>query len=393
VTAVVSGCASLSACPAEGGPRWTEWRTPSFRLLTALDEGPAEQLAAAFEELRMALVVAAWPGGRQPSQAIDVVVLKDRSEFEVFAPESLAGFVAAQGPTSAVIVTYAGIVLMEDTVLKHELAHALAHQYGIVQHAPLWFEEGLADYLSSVRYTANGSRVRFGDPAPHRERDIVQHGLMRFNQLWQAKPLELSPRFYATSWLLVHYLFNQERRRFEAFQRAMSAEGDGRRAWNTVFDDFDGAAVDAALVNYLNAGRFTSYEAVRPKPRFSIVSQEISDSEVHAVRSLLYATGPEVDGDWRALARVEVARALKQDPLNLRALVVERVHLQEHRGDVATARRLVDRHPDQADAWLLLVLAHTTLGQDEAATAALEQARARGLSLDDAPVPHIARPY
>ena len=393
LAAILSGCASLPACPAEGGPRWTEWRTPSFRMLTPLDDVQAEQLASGFEELRLALLAAAWRGGKQPAEVIDVVVLRRRSELEVFAPESIGAFVASQGSRGAVIVTYAGLVLMEDAVLKHELAHALAHQFGILRHAPDWFNEGLADYLSSVRYTANGGRVRFGDPAPERERDIVRHGLMRFDQLWQVRPLELSARFYATSWLLVHYLFNHEPRRFEAFQRALGTEGDARKAWTTVFHDFDGVQVDNALVNYLNAGFFNTYEAVRPKPGFSIVSQEIPDGEVHALRAMLYATGPEVDGDWRALARAEVARALKADPLNLRALLVERVHLQERRGDVATARRLVERHPDQADAWMLLALAHTTLGQNDAAATVLEQARARGLSLDEAPIPHLARPY
>ena len=108
---------------------------------------------------------------------------------------------------------------------------------------------------------------------------------------------------------------------------------------------------------------------------------------------MLYATGPGVGDDWQALARGEVARALKQDPLNLRAAVVERFYLREKRGDVAAARRLVERHPDSAEAWALLVLAHETLGQTEGAAAAMEQARTRGLPMDAAPVPHIARPY
>jgi hypothetical protein len=348
---------------------------------------------SAFEEFRLALLAAAWRGGREPAELIDVVVLKDDSELGVFAPESVAGFVAAQPAGSPVIVTYAGVVLMEDAMLKHELAHALAHQMGISRNAPAWFNEGLADYLSAVRYTAGGSRVRFGEPAPQRERDIVSHGLMRFEQLWKVQPLQLSDRFYATSWLLVHYLFNHESKRFEAFQRTLGSEGDGRRAWESAFPDLDGARVDAALVGYLNSGRFSTYESIRPKPRFSIVSQAIRDSEVHGLRSLLYATGPQVAGEWRTLARAEVGRALREDPLDLRALVVERVHLNERRADLHTARRLVERHPDRADAWMLLVLAHQTLGQNDAAAAVLAEARAHGLSLDGPPVPHLARPY
>ena len=260
-------------------------------------------------------------------------------------------------------------------------------------NAPAWFNEGLADYLSAVRYTAGGSRVRFGEPAAHRERDVVRHGLMRFEQLWKVQPLQLSERFYATSWLLVHYLFNHEPKRFEAFQRALGSEQDGRRAWESAFPELDGARLDVALVGYLNSGRFSTYESMRPKPRFSIVSQAIRDSEVHGLRSLLYATGPQVAGDWRTLARAEVGRALREDPLDLRALVVERVHLNERRADVQTARRLVERHPDRADAWMLLVLAHRTLGQSDAAAAVIAEAREHGLSLDGPPVPHIARPY
>jgi len=49
VFAVLLGdaCAHLPACPAKGGPRWTEWSSPRFRLLTDIeDDADAEVLAA-----------------------------------------------------------------------------------------------------------------------------------------------------------------------------------------------------------------------------------------------------------------------------------------------------------------------------------------------------------
>ena len=291
ILAGLTGCASLSPCPAEGGPTWTEWRTPSFRLMTAIDDDSAEELVSSFEELRLALLLAAWRGGRQPSQPIEVIVLRNRSEFDVIAPVSVGGFVTSQGPGGAVIVTYAGLVLMEDSVVKHELAHALAHQFGIARDAPDWFNEGLAEYLSTVRYVAGGTRVRFGDLAADRQRELQFVNPLRFEQLWQAPPPGLSSRFYATSWLLVHYLFNHEPKRFEAFQRALGGEGGARQAWDSAFPGFGGAEVDAALANYMHGGKFMSYEATRRKPSFAVVSQEITDPEVHALKILAVRDG------------------------------------------------------------------------------------------------------
>lgn len=55
LVASAAGCVHLPTCPAKGGPAWSEWTSPHFRLLTDVtDDDTAEQLATQLEQLRAA---------------------------------------------------------------------------------------------------------------------------------------------------------------------------------------------------------------------------------------------------------------------------------------------------------------------------------------------------
>src|SRR6266511_2738469 len=57
VAALAGGCAHLPNCPGKGGPHWSEWTSPHFRVLTDVeDETDAEMLATQLEHFRAAIV-------------------------------------------------------------------------------------------------------------------------------------------------------------------------------------------------------------------------------------------------------------------------------------------------------------------------------------------------
>jgi hypothetical protein len=96
---------------------------------------------------------------------------------------------------------------------------------------------------------------------------------------------------------------------------------------------------------------------------------------VHGLRALLHAATSPAPGARDGQVRREVNEALRQDPLELEALRLQRLHLHEHREDLGTAQRLVQRHPREARAWLVLADALEYAHRPTDALAALTQAR------------------
>ena len=121
----------------------------------------------------------------------------------------------------------------------------------------------------------------------------------------------------------------------------------------------------------------------------------MTDGEVHALRALLSVMAKEHNDDAPGLMRRELAESLRQEPLNLRARMVERLYLREHVADMDTAKTLTAKYPQAWQAWLVLAAAHGSRREGKESDAALEKARSLGFR-GDAPaptLPNVAAPY
>jgi hypothetical protein len=141
--ALLAGCATLPPCPAKGGPPWSEWTTPHFRLVTNLPDDDAETAAAGFEELRAALVLAAWRKAPAPRARLEVVVVRSPDELAVFLPQRSSGAFIGNPILGPLIVTHGGVALHSHRGLKHEIVHGLAYQMGASANHPRWLREGI----------------------------------------------------------------------------------------------------------------------------------------------------------------------------------------------------------------------------------------------------------
>ena len=119
-------------------------------------------------------------------------------------------------------------------------------------------------------------------------------------------------------------------------------------------------------------GEFTSFVARLRHPR-DATATPLADAEVHALRALVFATAG-ADGASQKV-RAEVTEALRLDPLEPRALYLQRTWLHEAVTDVEGPKRLIARHPDDAIAWALLMLARAARHEPQEAAEALEQLR------------------
>jgi hypothetical protein len=392
-----AGCAHLPACPGEGGPRWTEWSSPHFRVLTDVDDDKdAETLATQLEHFRAAIVAAAWRDVPDTGEPIEVVALRGWSEADVFLPPRTGGLFFNYLGTGIVVAPATNQVAREN-MLKHEIVHALMRQLELDRKAPVWFKEGMAMYLAMTAYDESSDKVIFGAPDLEALKQVVYRGASPWHRLWtwSEEPLEKA-QLYVTSWLFVHYLFNHERDRFQRFQAGLAGTSDAKVLWTQIFPDLATPEVfERTLDRYTEGGEYAKYTARIPRPHFSFITRPLPDSEVHALRVLLYAIAKGHDSEAPARLRIELAEALRQEPLNLRARTLERLYLVENIGDLHTAQALVSKYPQAWQAWLVLAAAHAGRGEEKKFAEALEKARTLGFR-GDAPaptLPNVAAPY
>ena len=387
----------MPACPGQGGPRWSEWSSPHFRVLTDVeDEVDAETLATQLEHFRAAIVAAAWRDVPDAGEPIEVAALRDWREAEVFLPPRAEGLFYSYLGTGIVVAPTTNQVARAN-VLKHEIVHALMRQLDLDRNAPIWFMEGVAEYLAMTSYEESSDEVTFGAPDVEALKLVAYRGVYPWRELWTwpTDPLDQA-RLETTSWLFVHYLFNHERERFQRFQAGLAGTNDAKLLWAQIFPDLaTPEAFEQTLNRYLEGGEYVKYQALIPRPHFSFVTRSVPDGEVHALRAFLYAMARRHRDVAPARMRIELTEALRQEPFNLRARLLERLFLLENVGDVDTARALTARNPAAWQAWLVLAAAHVSRHEDKELGEALARARSLGFR-GDAPTPtrpNVATPY
>jgi hypothetical protein len=300
--------------------------------------------------------------------------LRTWNEGQVFIP---AGADAAFFPNAP---PHQGFIVKSgndrDALVTETLVLALAYDYGL-QGKAAWFDAGLYRYLGPLHVAPDG-KVTYGQIDPQLFSNVTHGHLTSFDNLWQTPPIQDRPQFQATSWLVVHYLFNHEAERFAAFQRQLIVTRDARAAWRAVFPDLTPEVMDERLSAYVfREGQFATYEAQLPTLRYEVTSAPLDDAGVHAVRGLLYAARDATPGNERpARARAEIAEALRVDPTQVIAVYVQRFFLHDDETDLERPKQLVARHPDSGLAWLVLARARATRHETVEAAEALEQVRA-----------------
>jgi hypothetical protein len=386
----IAGCASLPPCPGRGGPAWSELRSEHFDLMTDLDAADARAALRGFEELRAAVMLAAWRRAPEPPGRIVVFVLRDDAERRVFVPpRALAAFVSNLPLGQSFLVKSGN---QRDDVVTESLVYAIAHRYGL-QGKARWFDVGVAEYLGSLRLD-DGGKLTYGEVDQRWYAAVNRGGLTSFENLWKPTDPETEWRFAATSWLVVHYLFNQEGVRFAQFQRRL-IEADARAAWNEVFPELTPEKMDERLSAYLFVGgTYSAFETHVPPVAYEATVTPLGDARVHALRALLYATTPAVPREQQpALVHAEVAESLRLDDHDALAIYVQRLWLHEDERDLTVPRALVARQPENAFGWL--VLAHTHKVRHEAAEAEAATRQLRALVSPETPVGldlRVARP-
>lgn len=360
-------------------PTYADWlraESPNFVVYSRESEAKLREQVLLLEDFDR-LLRAFTTAGREPTpNKLHVYVVRGHRELRTTrdVEKEVAGFYLAS-PAGIAAFVNSRANASRNEILFHEYAHHFMHQYAPGSY-PTWYVEGFAEYFMTTQFDA--LHINVGQHARHRSGWVVDRAWLPMDRVLFGDTRGLSPeqgvRFYAQSWLTVHYFFSSDERlaTLRRYLGAVMGGADRRSAFEaeTGFTPEQFAAelrryIDRRLISYRRFGR-GSTEAPPP-----IIVTTMPQS---ARDLLLYEAALRVglEGERREshldLIRKAAARHAS-DPFAQRVLA----HAEAVYGDPQAADRLLDRllaaFPEDAELMYLKGMRHYTAAENWADSA------------------------
>jgi hypothetical protein len=336
---------------------WTAVRGPHVEVLTDAGREVGERVASRLEAERS--VLRAWlPQLVADVAPVQVIVFRDSALAATYAPtwrgvrDDVAGWFQASPDRRRLLFVDDGG--RTPSVAQHEYAHALSD--ATLPDLPLWFHEGLAEFLSTFR--VESGRARIGEPVPAHVSWLALHPALRASDLFDVDAEspdyhegDRRGTFYAQSWALVRALLAGDPADVDRLARVLEAARDG--------EDFGHAfrrEVGDAESRWTSGARGTS----------RVLEAALPTGVTPALQVRLRVPAAEV------LATLGIAMLVRRTP----AFALDSAEpeacagmgwLESHRGHAAAARSWFDRvlaSPRRSDPARRLVASATLLQQD-----------------------------
>jgi tetratricopeptide (TPR) repeat protein len=251
-----------------GAEQWTKVQSKNFLLVGNADERDIRKVAARLEQFREAFLRLLTVEHFDSSVPMTVMVFKTDESYRPFEPlyhgqpAGVAGYFQSNQDVDYITLSIdRRDVRSVDALAFHEYIHLLVRNS--FRNAPLWFNEGLAEYYSTFEISNSNKRVTFGKPISNffqtlREREFLP--LERLLKVDSDSPYynEQDKRrlFYAESWALVHYLLSGPRRAQLSTYLDLLAKGAAvEEAFQKAFQ-VDFAGMDGELRQYAHLNKY-----------------------------------------------------------------------------------------------------------------------------------------
>ena len=325
----VLGCLVLSTRPGlSGDPQWVEVRSPNFSVITDAGGKRGRDVALHFEQMRSVFGTLMTRAHINLPVPLQIVAFRNSREMRQVAPlfngkpTELSGLFQSGDDRSFIMLDMS--VDNPWAVVFHEYAHQLMNGNVSLRTDP-WFEEGFAEYFSSIE--VDNKEARVGKIPEDTYRILQQDGMMRVADLFRVQQYSKTYNetgdhrnvFYAESSLLVHYLYDNQLMLkladyFDALRnQKKTVEQAMQQAFGMTPEQFD-----KVLRNYLSSGRFKYYPVPTPAGIAAAQFTETPASLADARAVLADIDAHSLDHQDRALT--ELQAVLESDPNNTSAL-------------------------------------------------------------------------
>ncbi len=314
---MASGCVREPLLPpSKGGDPWLEYRSAHFTLISDADDDDALRVISNLERTYALLAAATFHGRAAPSFQTHAIVFRDYHDLRQFAGDDVGGYYAGTlpnelEPTPTVVATTG---FSPRILFGHELAHRFNHlALGVT---PVWMNEGLAEYYSTIRGEPSAPVLGDTDPEVFASGGIRQsvgdiiHGfeilrarslpkasaLIRFDAQqfyryaddssqvlsWEVK--QARKVNYATAGMLVHFLMHGAASYAKVFQTLLAEpEAGGGKGLKLarVVEGVRSELLDADFEAYLKTTiPWRQYHPPQPAKPDPLSTRPLAESEV-----------------------------------------------------------------------------------------------------------------
>ena len=310
--------------------KWRRYQSPNFELFSAARDRPSRELLHQLELLR-ALFFNSFKLMECQPLPVTVYYFADAKAFKAYAPESqrqaLGGYYLYRPDRAVIAISPVRDQQWARHIIFHEYIHHLNRAVGATP--PLWYNEGVAELFSTIEFKPDG--VILGKHLPWHVDTLKNKKLMPLENLFAISPDspiynngKPSGRFYAESWLLLHYLRYGENQLDKAkveqlwdflLNESPEADSASRQQRFKEIIGLDYLEMGQKLEDYLQRGIFYSYKAKLP---------QIPDMKSYAQRAMpreeitTYLAELSLRVNQSAHARLRLLQTAEKNPADSR---------------------------------------------------------------------------
>ena len=311
-----------------GEAQWVEVKSPHFSVVTDGGEKRGRDVGVRFEQMRAVYGALLVQSNVNLPVPLQIVAFRSTKELRQFAPlwngkpTQVSGLFLGNTDRCFILLDLS----VEDpwTVVFHEYAHQLMDG-NIPERMDPWFEEGFAEYFSTIE--VDGKEARVGKVPDNTYRTLQQSGLLKAADLFRVQQNssiynENGDRrgvFYAESAMVVHYLYDKGLiAKLATYFTLVRDQKVGVE--NAIQQTFGMSAqqFDKAIRTYISEGRYKYYKLPTPAgivtTNYTVTTLSAADGS--AVLADVHLHSP----DYRQKAVEEYEAILKSDPRNPTAL-------------------------------------------------------------------------
>jgi hypothetical protein len=237
--AMLLGVFLSSSAPAAEPSPWREIHSTHYTVITDAGEKKGTEVALRFEQMRAVFALLLMKERLNEPVPLTIVAFKSDKNYYQSAPLrqgqpiEVSGFLLPGEDRNFIVLN----------LFEQESWGAVAHDFALLllnynyPRVPGWFDEGLAEYFSSIRLDDKNYEIG-GDPELHSAftQDLLKNRVEVLNppksltellsgQVWLALPDLLTMKhdtstftegthhtlFYAQSWMVMHYLLHEKK--------------------------------------------------------------------------------------------------------------------------------------------------------------------------------------
>ena len=306
---------------------WIKLESKNFTVIGNADERDIRKLAISLEQFRHVISLL-FPRARiETPVSTTVFLFKSHRSFKPFKPqyqgktkEDVAGYFQASPDGNYIALTSENGLGDAHEVIFHEYEHFVIRNN--LPNAPVWLNEGLAEFFSTFTTSGDDRKGALGAPIPQHILTLRERKLLPLETLLSVS--QESPHynetgkagiFYAESWALVHYLMlaNESKRQSQlttfigGLTTGMSLEENFRQSFQS-----DYATLERELRSYVGKFTFPVLNIAFPKQlEFAKETQRtpMSEAEVQFYLGDLLLRDSRIDE-----AETFLRRSLELDP-------------------------------------------------------------------------------